>query len=290
MLTILDVVRRTTSFFEKCGVPQPKLDAEWIIAYSLNLARMDLYLQFERPLEEAQLAPIRKLVKRRGAREPLQHLIGFVDFAGLRITCDKRALIPRPETEEFTGILNGEFATKPPHRILDLGTGSGAMALAFAKIFPSAQVVATDISSDALLLAQENAANNKLSDKISFRLGNWFESLQKNEPAFDLIVSNPPYLSNKEWECSQPEVREHDPKLALVSKNEGHDHLLHILTASKQHLNPSGLLAMETGESHHELLIEKAREKGYSNARGMRDLSKKPRFFLANQPQEIANT
>ena len=107
MLTILDVVRRTTSFFEKCGVPQPKLDAEWIIAYSLNLARMDLYLQFERPLEEAQLAPIRKLVKRRGAREPLQHLIGFVDFAGLRITCDKRALIPRPETEEFTEILNG---------------------------------------------------------------------------------------------------------------------------------------------------------------------------------------
>ena len=251
---------------------------------------MDLYLQFERPLEEAQLAPIRKLVKRRGAREPLQHLIGFVDFAGLRITCDKRALIPRPETEEFTEILNGEFATKPPRRILDLGTGSGAIALAFAKVFPSAQVVATDISSDALLLAQENAANNKLSDKISFRLGNWFESLQKNESAFDLIVSNPPYLSNKEWECSQPEVREHDPKLALVSKNEGHDHLLHILTASKQHLNSGGLLAMETGESHHELLIEKAREKGYSNARGMRDLSKKPRFFLANQPQEIANT
>lgn len=290
ILTILDVVRRTTSFFEKCGVPQPKLDAEWIIAYSLNLTRMDLYLQFERPLEEAQLAPIRKLVKRRGAREPLQHLIGFVDFAGLRITCDKRALIPRPETEEFTEILNGEFATKPPRRILDLGTGSGALALAFAKVFPSAQVVATDISSDALLLAQENAANNKLFDKISFRLGNWFESLQKNDSAFDLIVSNPPYLSNKEWECTQPEVREHDPKLALVSKNEGHDHLLHILTASKQHLKPSGLLAMETGESHHDLLIEKAREKGYSNARGIRDLSKKPRFFLANQPQEIAIT
>ena len=197
MLTILDVVRRSTGFFEKCGVPQPRLDAEWIIAHSLNLARMDLYLQFERTLEEAQLAPIRKLVKRRGAREPLQHLIGFVDFAGLRITCDKRALIPRPETEEFIEILNGKFSAKPPLRILDLGTGSGVLALAFAKIFPSAQVVATDICSDALELAQENAAIHKLSDKVSFRLGDWFESLPKNESAFDLIVSNPPYLSRQ---------------------------------------------------------------------------------------------
>ncbi len=286
MLTILDVVRRSTGFFEKCGVPQPRLDAEWIIAHSLNLARMDLYLQFERTLEEAQLAPIRKLVKRRGAREPLQHLIGFVDFAGLRITCDKRALIPRPETEEFIEILNGEFAAKPPLRILDLGTGSGVLALAFAKIFPSAQVVATDISSDALELAQENAAIHKLSDKVSFRLGNWFESLPKNESAFDLIVSNPPYLSHQEWECTQPEVRAHDPKLALVSENEGFDHLFDILTAAKQHLCPGGLLAMETGELHHELLIERAQEAGLSNARGMKDLSKRPRFFLAARPLE----
>ena len=284
MLTILDVVRRSTGFFEKCGVPQPRLDAEWIIAHSLNLARMDLYLQFERTLEEAQLAPIRKLVKRRGAREPLQHLIGFVDFAGLRITCDKRALIPRPETEEFIEILNGEFAAKPPLRILDLGTGSGVLALAFAKIFPSAQVVATDISSDALELAQENAATNKLSDKVSFRLGNWFEALPKNEAAFDLIVSNPPYLSHQEWECTQQEVREHDPKLALVSENEGCEHLLNILTAAKQHLRHGGLLAMETGELHHELLIERAQEASLSDARGIKDLSKKPRFFLAARP------
>tara|TARA_Y100000588_G_C14200282_1_gene902126 strand:- start:829 stop:1716 length:888 start_codon:yes stop_codon:yes gene_type:complete len=284
MLTILEVVRRTTGFFEKCGVPQPRVDAEWIIAHSLNLARMDLYLQFERPLEETQLARIRKLVKRRGKREPLQHLIGFVDFANLRITCDKRALIPRPETEEFVDILHGKFATKPPSRILDLGTGSGAIALSFAKVFPSAEVVAIDISQDALDLAQENADNHKLSDNISFRLGNWFESLQKNEDTFDLIVSNPPYLSNQEWECAQPEVREHDPKLALVSENEGCDHLLHILRTAKQHLQPEGLLAMETGELHHDLLIERARAAGFSNARGVKDLSKKPRFFLADQP------
>ena len=284
MLTILDVVRRSTGFFEKCGVPQPRLDAEWIIAHSLNLARMDLYLQFERPLEEAHLAPIRKLVKRRGAREPLQHLIGFVDFFGLRITCDKRALIPRPETEEFIEILNGKFSAEQPLRILDLGTGSGVLALAFANIFPSAQVVATDISSDALELAQENAATNKLSDKVSFHLGNWFEALPKNEADFDLIVSNPPYLSRQEWECTQQEVREHDPKLALVSENEGCDHLLNILTSAKQHLRHGGLLAMETGELHHELLIERAQEAGLSDARGMKDLSKKPRFFLAARP------
>jgi release factor glutamine methyltransferase len=286
MLTILDVVRRTTGFFEKCAVPQPQLDAEWIIAHSLNLARMDLYLQFERPLGEDQLAPIRKLVKRRGAREPLQHLIGFVDFFGLRITCDKRALIPRPETEEFIEIINRKFAAKPPCHILDLGTGSGALALAFAKIFPSAQVVATDISSDALELAQENAATNKLSDKVSFHLGDWFEALPKNEATFDLIVSNPPYLSHQEWECTQREVREHDPKLALVSENEGCDHLLNILTAAKQHLRHGGLLAMETGEFHHELLIERAQEAGLCDARGMKDLSKKPRFFLAARPPE----
>ena len=174
-----------------------------------------------------------------------------------------------------------------PIRILDLGTGSGVLALAFAKIFPSAQVVATDISSDALELAQENAAANKLSDKVSFHLGNWFEALPKNEAAFDLIVSNPPYLSRQEWECTQQEVREHDPKLALVSENEGCDHLLNILTAAKQHLRHGGLLAMETGELHHELLIERAQEAGLSNARGMKDLSKKPRFFLAARPSEV---
>jgi release factor glutamine methyltransferase len=283
MLSILDVVQRTTGFFEKCGVPQPRLDAEWIIAHSLNLTRMDLYLQFERPLEEAHLAPIRKLVKRRGVREPLQHLIGFVDFFGLRITCDKRALIPRPETEEFIEVIHGKFSADAPRRILDLGTGSGVLALAFANVFPSAQVVATDISSSALELAQENAVSNKLSDKVSFHLGNWYEALPKDEAAFDLIVSNPPYLSRQEWECTQPEVKDHDPKLALVSENQGGDHLLHILTEAKQYLCHGGLLAMETGELHHEALIKRAQESGLSNAKGIEDLSKRPRFFLTEQ-------
>ena len=277
------MVRRTTDFLAQSGVPNPRLDAEWIMAHSLNVRRMDLYLQFERPLNETELAPIRELVRRRGIREPLQHVLGFVDFAGLRIACDERALIPRPETEELIEILKAALDSSPPAYILDLGTGSGVLALALAKCFPEANILAVDASEEALDLARENATVNNLVERVRFLHSNWFADLMEGEDPFDLIVSNPPYLSQEEWTCAEPEVREHDPKSALVAKNNGCADLLAILENALGHLCPGGLLAMETGEAHHDLLAEQATAAGYVDSRGLKDLARRPRFFLARR-------
>ena len=275
------MVQRTTVFFAKSGVPNPRLDAEWIVAHSLNVSRMDLYLQFERPLEENDLAPLRDLVCRRNNREPLQHILGFADFAGLRIACDGRALIPRPETEELIEILTSDIDPCSVARILDLGTGSGVLALALAKNFTAADVLAVDASEKALKLAQENAVANGLAERVRFLRSNWFENLSRSEGRFDLIVSNPPYLSQEEWESTEPEVREYDPKLALVSGEGGSALLIAIMKDAPKHLRKGGLLAMETGESHHDLLTEQAADNGYFDSRRLCDLSKRPRFFLA---------
>ena len=157
MLNVLEVVKKTSEFFASKGVESPRLNAELLVSHALALGRMQLYLQFERPVSEAELAAIRELVRRRGRREPLQYVIGFTDFCGLRLKTDRRALIPRPETEFLVETLIARCEA-PPARILDLGTGSGAIALALARAFPLASVTASDSSRDALALAEENAA------------------------------------------------------------------------------------------------------------------------------------
>ena len=145
MLTVLEIIRRTTEFLAARGVESPRLSAEHLVGHALGLNRMRLYLEFERPLTEQELARIRPLVKRRSQREPLQHIIGEVDFAGVRLKVDRRALIPRPETELLVEIAAGWAMENPPvARIADLGTGSGAIALGLAERLPTVAVVAVD--------------------------------------------------------------------------------------------------------------------------------------------------
>lgn len=280
MITILEVIQRSAAHLERHGVSSPKLDAEGIAAHSLGLGRMDLYLQFERPLTEKELEPMRRLLRRRSAREPLQYVLGETESAGLRLNCDGRALIPRPETERLFEIVSQEQSLKPK-RILDLGTGSGILALALALSFPEAEVIATDASTDALALAQENAAANDLAQRVRFLHGNWFDALPENEAAFDLIVSNPPYLSEGEWAEAEPEVREFEPVGALVAADAGSADLLAILSLAPKRLAPGGLLALETGVEHHDRLKNAADNAGYASTRGLPDLSGRPRFFLA---------
>ena len=285
MLTILEVLRKSTEFLHKAEVPNARLDAEWIISHCLNMGRMDLYLQFERPLEEEKLCEMRGMITRRSKREPLQHILGHVTFADLRLTCDKRSLIPRPETEELVEIILTITRKGSPEKFLDLGTGSGALALALAKAFPSAQIVATDISERALELAIENANANNLSGRIEFLSSDWFEGLPLMTEGFDLIVSNPPYLSEEEWESTEPEVKRYDPKKALVSGEGGSRDLQKILRDSEQYLNPQGWLAMETGEYHHEELANTAKAIGYEKILKKKDLAGRPRFFLAKRAE-----
>ncbi len=280
MITILEVIRRSTEHLEQRGTPNPKLDAEWIVAHSLGMGRMDLYLQFERPLTEDELAPMRPLLRRRGNREPLQYVLGETDFAGLRLTCDCRALIPRPETERLFEILTSEQGPEPA-RILDLGVGSGALALALARFHPAAEVVAADASKDALALAKENATAHDLAERVRFFQGDWFNAVPLEEKPFELIVSNPPYLTEDEWAEAELEVRGYEPKGALVAEDAGAAHLLEILAQAPNHLAPGGLLALETGVEHHPCLNKAADQAGYADIKALPDLSGRPRFFLA---------
>ena len=279
MLTVLEIIKRTTEFFEKRGVESARLNAELLIGRALELKRMQLYLQFERPLTEAELEKIRPLVKRRGNREPLQYILGETEFAGLKLRVDRRALIPRPETEYLVELLAGKL-TAPPSAILDLGTGTGALALALATKHPEAQVTAVDKSSDALALATENAAALNLASRVRFVLSDWFSKLATDE-RFDLIVANPPYLTETEVKEAAPEVREHEPHAALVAAEEGRADLEHILRHGRAFLNAGGLLACETGIAQHARLAEAARECGYARTESLRDLAGRDRYLLA---------
>ena len=279
MITVLEVVQKTTDFLAGKGVESARLNAELIIGHALGLKRMQLYLQFERVLAEAELEKIRPLVKRRSQREPLQYIVGDTDWAGVKLKVDKRALIPRPETELLVERVVERLAA-PPARILDLGTGSGAIALALARRYENAAVTAVDASDDALALATENGKALGLADRVNFFKSNWYDALPANEP-YDLIVSNPPYLTSEETAAAEPEVRVHEPVSALTAAEGGLADLRVIIAGAAKFMKPGGLLALETGIAQHAELVRLLGEAGFSGAESLRDLTGRDRFVVA---------
>ena len=279
MLTVLEIIKRTTGFLEQRGVESARLNAELLIGHALGLKRMQLYLQFERPLTEAELEKIRPLVKRRGAREPLQYIMGETEFSGLKLKVDRRALIPRPETERLIELVIGKMPA-PPAAALDLGTGSGAIALALAKAWPEAVVTAVDKSADALALARENAAACGLEGRVNFIQSDWFGAIPA-DANFPLIVANPPYLSDEETSATTPEVRDFEPRTALSAGPDGAAELNRIIRDAKKFLPDGGLLACETGIAQHAALASLATSEGYARVESLQDLTNRDRYLLA---------
>lgn len=279
MLTVLEIIKRTTEFLDKRGVESARLNAELLIGHALGLKRMQLYLQFERPLTETELEKIRPLVKRRGNREPLQYIMGEAEFSGLKLKVDARALIPRPETERLIELLQDRLEA-PPARILDLGTGSGAIALALAKIYPESAVTAVDISEPALALARENAETAGLAGRVTLVISDWFSMLPKDR-RFQLIVANPPYLSDAEAGAAQPEVKEFEPAVALSAGPNSATALERIMAGARDYLEPGGVLACETGIAQHPQLLALATDAGYLRVESLRDLTGRNRYVLA---------
>lgn len=277
MLTVLEIIKRTTDFFAGKGIESPRLNAELLIGHALERKRMQLYLEFERPLTEIELERVRPLVRRRAQHEPLQYILGETEFCGLKLKVDRRALIPRPETEQLVELATAACAS-PPARILDLGTGSGAIALALAKAFPEARVTATDNSADALALAGENAALAGLADRVSWVESNWFSSLPQTP--HELVVSNPPYLSAEETAETALEVRGFEPAQALTSAEGGLADLKAIIAAAPGHLAPGGTLVLETGIAQHGVLLSLLRDAGFTKAESHRDLTGRDRFVV----------
>jgi release factor glutamine methyltransferase len=279
MLTVLEVIKKTAEYLASKGVDSSRLNAEILVGHALGMTRMKLYLQFERVLTETELEVIRPLVRRRSQREPLQYIVGYVDFSELRLIVDKRALIPRPETEYLIELIKQKFADNPPSRILDLGTGSGAIALALAKHFESANVTAIDISSDALSLARENARLTNLESRVRFIQSSWFESLNANE-GFNLIVSNPPYLTVEFVNSAIPEVKTYEPHSALIAQDNGLSDIKIILKQASTYLLSGGLLAIESAENQNESIGYYASSIGLNQIEFKKDLTGRDRYLF----------
>jgi release factor glutamine methyltransferase len=279
MLSVLEIIKRTTGFFEQRGIESPRLNAELLIGHALGLKRMQLYMQFERPLAEAELEKIRPLVKRRGTREPLQYILGETEFFGLKLKVDRRALIPRPETERLLELVTQKFTT-PPAAVLDLGTGSGAIALALAKTWPAARVTAVDKSEPALALARENAAACGLAERVRLIPSDWFAGLAPGE-TFSLIIANPPYLSDQETAAAPPEVKDFEPHSALSAGSNGLADLERIIRGARSFLSAGGMLACETGIAQHAVLAALATEQGYVRVESLPDLTGRDRYLIA---------
>ena len=279
MLTIREIKERTETFLKKKNVPNARLDTDILIAHSLGITRLDIYLELDRPLTEAQLTDLRTLVKRRASREPLQYIIGSTEFYGITLKVDPRALIPRHETEELIELIVERLVT-PPKRILDLGTGSGAIALALASKYLDAEVTATDQCEKAIALAKENAVALNLSSRVTFIKGNWFEPLDAGA-RFDLIVSNPPYLTEGEMQTAEPEVIDYEPHSALVSGDCGLDDLSLLLKSVPKYLAEGGILALETGIGQADA-IKTTALKVSLHGQTVEDLSERARFFFAS--------
>ena len=273
-MTVLQVLQSTTAYFKKRGIENPRLNAEHLLAHSLGRKRLEIYLEFERELLESELAPLRELVRRRGQNEPLQHLLGTVEFCGNIFLCDSRALVPRPETEQLVGIVAAEIYD-PKSRILDLGTGSGVIALSLATKFPHADVTGTDISEHALTLARQNAALLKL-DRVQFVRSDLFDSIAGE---FDVIVANLPYVSREDRDELAPEVL-HDPEIALFAGNQGDEMIRRVIESAPRRLRPAGLLALEIGLGQDEVLAQLLREKNYSDIAAKNDYSGVIRFLF----------
>jgi release factor glutamine methyltransferase len=272
-MTVLEVLQSTAAYFKKHQVESPRLNAEHLLAHALKRKRIELYLEFERALTEEELAPLRELVRRRGQGEPLQHLLGTVEFCGRVFLCDKRALVPRPETEQLVELLKSRIP-QPASRIADVGTGSGVIALSLAASFPEAQVTATDISDDALALARENAT--RLNLPITFAKTNLLDGINDN---FDLIVANLPYVATSDRATLSREVL-HDPEIALFGGQDGDEIVRKLIDAARVHLRPGGLLALEIGLGQADDLAAFVAEKNYHDITSIRDYGGVIRFLF----------
>lgn len=265
---LLEVLRGTERYLADRGVESPRLNAEHLLAHALGLKRMELYLQFDRPLTEAERAPLRDSVKRRGTREPLQHVLGTAEFHGRTFTCDKRALVPRPETEQLVELALGMTKDKPAATLLDTGTGSGVIALTLALELPSAILQATDLWPDALALAAENTARHALTDRIVFHQA---DLLPPDDVRFDLIIANLPYIPAEDIASLSPEVR-HDPSSALDGGADGLDLIRRLIETAPGRLAPGGALLLEIGLGQADAV------NALLSARKFRDISVRPDY------------
>jgi len=265
-MTVHEVIHQTTRKLEAAGIPSPRLDAEVLLAFCLGCDRIDFIKNPQRHLSDEQLAVYERMVARRLRFEPVAYITGVKAFWSFTLEVNPDVLIPRPDTEviveEALAVCRAAAPRRP--RILDIGTGSGAIALALAKELPEARITATDISPAALAVAQKNARLLGLSDSIIFQVSDLFEQIQGT---FDMIVSNPPYIGAAEYETLEEGVRNFEPKPALLAGQTGVEFYEKLIYQARSYLNDNGWLLLEIGARQSESVqaIMKAGDRFYSH-------------------------
>lgn len=257
--TILNILKWTTSYFQTNDIDSPRAAAEILLAHALKLNRIELYMHYDQPLFEKELALFKALIKRRIAREPVAYIVGVKEFWSMDIAVTRDVLIPRPETEHLVeAALSLLPADSMPDsrnitkRILELGTGSGAIICALASQRPEHIFIASDRSIKAVELAAKNAKQHNLNKKIMFFSGDWFMPLKDDTHLFDMIISNPPYINTRLINKLQPEISMYEPVMALDGGKDGLCRLRHIICRAYTYLKPGGSLLLEIGHDQKE--------------------------------------
>ncbi len=291
-MTVLEAIQKSAEFLGKKNVESPRLQTELLLAHLLKMPRMKLYLNFERVLTPAETDSLREFVKRRGQREPLQHIVGSTSFCGYEIAVNRHALVPRPETELLAELgwqfllaapkqsEGGSTINSQPSTALDFGTGTGCIAIALAAKCPGAKITALDISADALTLAKQNATVNKVAERLEFLQGDGFAGLSASSK-FDLVVSNPPYIPSAEIETLQPEVHDFDPRLALDGGVDGLDFYRRMAAEAKLFLKPNGKIMLEFGDGQADTIKKIFEDEKWIVEAVKEDYSQRERILIA---------
>jgi release factor glutamine methyltransferase len=270
---ISEIINWAANLLTSKDIENPKLDSEYIISHVLGMSRLELYLHQEDKVAENDLSLIQSMISRRGKNEPLQYILGETDFYGLTFKVNEHVLIPRPETELLVEKIIKENPTA--EEILEIGTGSGAIVIALAANIKNAKFMAVDISNEALQIARENAVKNMVN--INFCFSDVFENVTGK---YDLIVSNPPYISGNEYQYLSREIREYEPSIALLANDNGLAFYKKILHFAKDYLTEKGKIYFEIGHSLSESIKKVAEENGFRYIETVKDLNSYDRMMV----------
>ena len=283
---VVDLLDWTSQYFEQNAIPNPKLDAEVLLGHLLGKSRLQLYLDFEMPVFQENLTPFRELIKKRIARTPVSYLTNRKEFMSLEFYVDERVFIPRPETEQLVETILTTQIDKP-QCLLELGTGSGVIATILAVHQPEWDITATDLSEDALAVAEKNAETHAGTAQIKFLSGDLFEPIKAIDPngetQFDWIVCNPPYIKKTESDSLSPDVRDYEPEIALFAGDDGLAVIRRLIAEAPEYLAPNGKLILEIGDTQADAVRTLINaEPAYCSCELIKDYAEKERIVIAS--------
>jgi release factor glutamine methyltransferase len=282
--TILSTLNWTTDYFKKNKISTPRLDAEILLAHALKTDRVSLYTNFEKPLHSKELKAFKSLIIRRAKREPVAYIIGKKEFWSMEFEVNKFTLIPRPETEILVASAIEILKKNVNAKVLELGTGSGVIAITLAKEIEDILIFAVEISYKAIKTARRNAILNGVEKKINLIVSDFFSCIKRHGRKFDLIISNPPYIKTREWKPLSLEIKKFEPKNALLGGEDGLKNFRIIAKNAKDYLNYGGWLLLEIGETQGEMIIDMLnKEKSYKFSEIVKDYSGKDRGIVTQK-------